>query len=494
MRDFDEYNEDEFEKQGYEGEPFDEPDNLGAMGLFDHLEELRWCVARTFIAVIICFPIGLYFVDDFINFCASLSKVESLAAFNPAEIFLQRFRVALQLSLFVCLPYVLLQVWSFVSPGLYEKERKWAGYSVLASYLFFATGALFGLFIIAPMALDFFHGLQMEAVKNVLRLSDTITFVVRIAIAMGVVLQLPIIVVLLNVLGVVEIETVKNSRSYVVVGIFILSMLLTPPDVISQVMLAVPTCILFELAILFCRFLATDPEVRERNKKRNLMIAVTALLVILGGTSFGIYRVYQIKSGQLFDQSLASVKSEDLAGMVKQETGQAKLLAMLDYHNTQKVTIEDEQWQELLKQWQEGALTDELKAKMVAYAFSLEAQILQDMAGKRSLNVHIKQKAHVPIKLQALWEIKLNDQSYFWPGMNNQYRYDQSLGVLEKLSRLNVLNDLPRLEQALTKVGEHQLALGLKVTQAQDLTDKSEILYLDELMSKPVEWAVKTTK
>lgn len=493
MRDFDEYNE-EYEKQAYEGEPFEEQDDLGSMGLFDHLEELRWCVARTFIALVVCFPIGLFFVDDFVAFCTDLSKVESFAAFNPAEIFLQRFRIAFLLSLFVCLPYVLLQIWSFVSPGLYEKERKWAGYSVLASYLFFAAGAAFGLFIISPMALNFFHGLQNEAVRNVLRLSETVTFVVRISIAMGIVLQLPILVVLLNILNVVELEKIQQARSYVWAGMFILAAILTPPDVISQVLLAVPTCILFELAILFCRFMATDPELRERNKKRNLMIAVGAMILILAASSFGIYRVYQVKSGKAFDQSLASVKNEDLASMLDDETGQAKLVTMLNYHIDQKLEVKAEKWDELLKLWKEGALSDDIKAKMIAYAFDLRIEVLQDLSAQRRLNVHVQQRAHIPVQLQALWSINIGDKSYFWPGMNNQYRYDQNLAVLEKMSRLDLVNDLPRLKQALSAVGEHELSFVLKLTQVKDLTDQSDILYLDELSSKPVKWAVSTGK
>ena len=489
MRDFEEYN-----KNPEFAEEFEEQSGLGAMGLFDHLEDLRWCIGRCFIALIICFPLGMIFVDDFITFCTQLSKVESFAAFNPAENFLQRFRVAFLLSLFVCLPYVLMQIWAFISPGLYDKERRWTGYSVLASYLLFATGAAFGLFIISPMALDFFHGLQTETVRNVLRLSETISFVTRISVAMGIVLQLPVIVVLLSLLNIVELETIKKSRSYVWAGMFILAAVLTPPDVISQVMLAVPTIILFELALLLCHFMETDPVVREKNKKRNLTIAVTALLTIFLASSFGIYRVYQLKSGQLFEQSFASVSTEQLPELASNDTGQKQLETILDYHIKEDVTIPDERWQELLKLWQDQLLSDTLKQKMLNYAFALRLEVLHNLEGRKKLNLHIEQRAHVPIKLQALWQVKIGEKAYFWPGLNNQYRYDQSLEVLEKISRLDVMTALPRFKLALSSVGDHQVSFGLKVTQAQDLTSNENILWLDELNSAVKQWQISTAK
>ena len=244
-----------------------EEEQLQEMGILDHLEELRWCVVRCATFIGIAFPIGVLCADPLVRYTVGLSNVEFFITTGPTEIFMQRFRIGLMVSLFAAIPFVLYQIWSFVAPGLYEKERNMGKYAAMASYVLFLIGSMFGLMVIVPICLNFFSGLETDYLLYTPRLTEMVSFILRIAAATGLASQLPVVVILLFALGLVSIETLSKVRSYVIVVIFIAAAILTPPDITSQLMIGLPTYLIYELSIIVCRILNLGKDPKKRHQK-----------------------------------------------------------------------------------------------------------------------------------------------------------------------------------------------------------------------------------
>ena len=173
-----------------------------------------------------------------------------MVAVDVASPFIAPLKLAAFLAIFITLPVALVQIWRFVAPGLYQEEKRLALPLLIATLLFFYTGVLFVYFVITPLALGFFYGAAPENVQIMTDINRYLSFILRLAFIFGIAFELPILIFVLVSSGLVKLSRLRANRSYVIVGCFILAMLLTPPDIFSQSLLAIPLCLLYEAGII----------------------------------------------------------------------------------------------------------------------------------------------------------------------------------------------------------------------------------------------------
>jgi sec-independent protein translocase protein TatC len=218
-------------------------------GIIAHLIELRSRVLKALMSVFVVFLCLVYFAQDLYQYLAmplvaSLPEGASMIATDVASPFLAPFKLTLVLSFFVAIPFVLYQIWAFVAPGLYRKEKKLVAPLLASSTLLFYSGMAFAYYVVFPLAFMFFNSVAPEGVLVSTDISSYLNFVLKLFFAFGVAFEIPIAVILLCWTGVTSAEKLAKKRPYVVVGAFVVGMLLTPPDVISQTLLAIPMWIL----------------------------------------------------------------------------------------------------------------------------------------------------------------------------------------------------------------------------------------------------------
>ena len=178
----------------------------------------------------------------------------TMIATDVTGTFLVPLKVTLMAAFLVALPYVLWQIWAFVAPGLYHHEKKLAVPVILSSFVFFLIGMAFAYFLVFPIAFGFFANYTPPGVTMMTDIDKYLSFVLTMFIAFGVTFEVPVIVLVLVRLRMVTVEKLKAIRSYVIVGAFVVGAVFTPPDVVSQLLLAVPLWLLYELGILLARF------------------------------------------------------------------------------------------------------------------------------------------------------------------------------------------------------------------------------------------------
>ena len=177
----------------------------------------------------------------------------ALNYFSPVEVFLLQIKLALVIDVILCFPYIARQVWKFFAPALYDNEKKFIKSIVFTSSTLFILGALFCLFVILPLIINFGMSFATQNIKAVLGISNVINLSLWLTLAFGLMFQLPLITYSLIKSGFVEYKTFENMRPYVIVTILIIAGILTPPDILSQVLLFTPTYLLFELGLLFAK-------------------------------------------------------------------------------------------------------------------------------------------------------------------------------------------------------------------------------------------------
>lgn len=227
--------------------------------LFEHLLAFRKLLLHSILAVLLVFIALAYFARDIYALLsqpllAALPDQASMIATDVASPFLTPFKLTLVVSFFISIPYVLYQLWRFIAPGLYQHEKRLIAPLIVSSSLLFYAGIAFAYFVLLPIAFAFFAYMAPEGVMIATDISKYLDFVLKIFFAFGVAFEVPVAVILMCWTGVTTPEKLKEKRPYVVVGAFALGMLLTPPDVISQTLLALPLWLLFELGIFFGRF------------------------------------------------------------------------------------------------------------------------------------------------------------------------------------------------------------------------------------------------
>ncbi len=231
----------------------------------EHIIELRARILKSLIAVMILFVPTYYFANALYGFVAAplqnvLPEGSSMIATGVATPFLTPFKLAIYAALFLGVPVWLHQIWSFVSPGLYRHEKKFAVPLLVSSVALFYSGMAFVYYLVFPIIFPFFIGISPTDTQIMTDISQYLEFVLKMFFAFGVAFEIPIATMLLAWSGIGTAESTSKKRPYVIIGCFIVGMLLTPPDVISQLLLALPCWLLFEIGIFFARFIeAREP-------------------------------------------------------------------------------------------------------------------------------------------------------------------------------------------------------------------------------------------
>jgi sec-independent protein translocase protein TatC len=231
-----------------------------------HLVELRSRLVRSIIAVVVVLLCLFPFAKQIYAILAEpllrvLPQGSTMIATDVTGTFLVPLKVTLMTAFLIALPYVLYQAWAFVAPGLYQHEKKLALPVLVSSVLFFAIGMCFAYFVVFPVAFGFFAGYTPAGVQMMTDIDKYLSFVLTMFIAFGITFETPVVVVVLVRMRVVTVEKLRSFRPYVIVGAFVVGAIFTPPDVISQSLLAVPLWLLYELGLVLARFVATaEPE------------------------------------------------------------------------------------------------------------------------------------------------------------------------------------------------------------------------------------------
>ncbi len=223
-----------------------------------HLIEFRDRVLRSVAAVLIIFA-GLFSFSNELYLYISepireyLPESSSMIATEIASPFLTPFKLTLVLSMFAAMPYILYQTWAFLAPGLYKREKKIVIPLFISSVVLFYAGMAFAYYIVFPLVFLFFTSIAPEGITVMPDIRSYLDFVLKLFFAFGISFEIPIAVVILSWMGAVDPDKLAKKRPYVFVLCFVLGMLLTPPDIISQTLLAIPMWLLFEIGILFGR-------------------------------------------------------------------------------------------------------------------------------------------------------------------------------------------------------------------------------------------------
>lgn len=224
--------------------------------LISHLEALRETLLKCFISLGVILPFTFFLapkvLDYLIKIIIGTNKI-TLNYFSPTEVFILQIKLALVIDLVICFPYIAKKIWDFILPALYDNERKFIKSIVFLSSGLFICGVLFCLFFILPLLVNFGMSFSTGQIQAVFGISNVINLSLWLAVVFGLMFQMPLITYSLIKSGIIDYATIADKRPYVVVILLILAAVLTPPDVVSQVMLFVPTYALFELGLLFSK-------------------------------------------------------------------------------------------------------------------------------------------------------------------------------------------------------------------------------------------------
>ena len=243
-----------------------EEKNSSFKSVIPHLQELKNRISKCLLFILIIFLVLFPFADEIYNIIAEplitkLPQDSNMIAIDVASPFFIPFKLVLFLSIFITIPYLLYHMWRFIAPGLYDHEKKLVLPILISSSLLFYLGAAFAYFIVFPLIFAFFISIAPEGIAVMTDIGRYLDFVVTLFFAFGFAFEVPIITIILVMTNASTKENLIKKRPYVIVGAFIIGMLLTPPDVISQILLAVPIWILYELGIFFSTFVSSSKKV-----------------------------------------------------------------------------------------------------------------------------------------------------------------------------------------------------------------------------------------
>ncbi|MBI3148103.1 MAG: twin-arginine translocase subunit TatC [Betaproteobacteria bacterium] len=234
-------------------------ETAGQDTFMSHLFELRTRLMRAIITVLVVFACLFPWAKDIYALLAApllevLPEGASMIATDVTGTFLVPLKVTLMGAFLVALPVVLYQMWAFVAPGLYQHEKRLIVPLLASSVVLFFVGMAFAYFVVFPVAFGFFAGYTPAGVQMMTDIDKYLSFVMGMFIAFGITFEVPVVLIVLVRLGVVSLEKLKEARPYTTVGAFIVAAVVTPPDVVSQLLLAVPLVLLYELGLLLARF------------------------------------------------------------------------------------------------------------------------------------------------------------------------------------------------------------------------------------------------
>jgi len=229
-----------------------------AQGFVSHLLELRDRLLKAVVAVLLLFIALFPFSEEIFSYFAQplislMPEGTSMIAIGVTSPFLVPFKLVLMLSVLVSLPYTLYQAWSFVAPGLYKHEKRLVAPLVASSVFLFYCGIAFAYFVVFPLLFGFFIAIAPEGVSVMTDIGQYLDFVLAIFFAFGIAFEMPVATFLLVEVGATTVKSLSEKRPYVIVGVFVIGMFLTPPDIISQTLLAIPMWLLFEIGLIAAR-------------------------------------------------------------------------------------------------------------------------------------------------------------------------------------------------------------------------------------------------
>ena len=244
--------------------------------LMDHLIELRDRLIRMLLSVLITFVCLFWVADEIFTLVSQplsqlLPEGSSLIATAVTSPFLVPFKLVLMVSVLIMVPYLLHQIWAFVAPGLYRHEKRLALPLLVSSVVLFYCGIAFAYFVVLPLLFGFFIGITPDGVEMMTDIGQYLSFIIAIFFAFGIAFEVPVATFLLIAAGATTPEKLADRRPYAFLGAFVIGMLLTPPDIISQVILAVPIYMLFEMGLIMSRIFLKPKEVITSNDEYEII-------------------------------------------------------------------------------------------------------------------------------------------------------------------------------------------------------------------------------
>ena len=244
------------------------------MSFVDHLRELRTRLLRSVVLLVVIFVALFYFANDIYALVAApllamLPETSSMIAIDVTSPFFAPFKLTLAAALALAMPVLLYELWAFVAPGLYKQERRAFLPIVASSIVLFYLGVSFAYFAVLPIIIGFFTSVGPGEVAVMTDINSYLGFVLKIFFAFGIAFEIPIAVVLLAHAGLVNVEAMRSKRRYIIVGCFALGMLLTPPDIFSQSLLALPMWLLFEVGLFFSDRIVRKKQQRESDDQQS---------------------------------------------------------------------------------------------------------------------------------------------------------------------------------------------------------------------------------
>ncbi|EGR8991439.1 twin-arginine translocase subunit TatC [Vibrio vulnificus] len=240
--------------------------------LISHLLELRNRLLKALLAVLIVFVGLIYFSGEIYEFISAplverLPEGATMIATDVASPFFTPLKLTLIVAVFLAVPFILYQVWAFVAPGLYKHERRLIMPLLASSSLLFYCGVAFAYYVVFPLVFGFFTAISLGGVEFATDIASYLDFVLALFLAFGIAFEVPVAIILLCWTGATDPKSLSEKRPYIIVGAFIVGMLLTPPDMISQTLLAIPMCLLFEIGLFFARFYTRKEESEEQEQE-----------------------------------------------------------------------------------------------------------------------------------------------------------------------------------------------------------------------------------
>ncbi|MBU77460.1 twin-arginine translocase subunit TatC [Pseudoalteromonas sp. APAL1] len=234
-------------------------------GFVGHLIELRNRLMKALLSILIIFISLVYFANDIYSFVAApliahLPSTATMIATDVTAPFFAPFKLTLFVALFAAIPMILHQVWSFIAPGLYQHEKRMLMPILASSILLFYGGIAFCYFVVLPIILGFFTSTGPDMMTLAPDISSYLSFALKLFFAFGIAFEIPVAIMLLCWSGATTTKSLKEKRPYIVVGVFVIAMFLTPPDVLSQTLLALPMLLLFELGLILAAFYTAKPQ------------------------------------------------------------------------------------------------------------------------------------------------------------------------------------------------------------------------------------------
>ncbi|WP_034328096.1 twin-arginine translocase subunit TatC [Alkaliphilus transvaalensis] len=218
--------------------------------LIQHLEELRKRVMIIAITMIVGALISYQYIDVLIKVITKPASQLDFIYLSPPELFLAYIKISLVVGIVVTLPITLFQIWLFIKPGLTKKERRNLLITLFMAIIFFLLGIVFAYFVIIPITIQFFVRMSTQQIEPLFSFANYITFISSLLLSFGLTFEMPLLILLLTQLNLVTISTLKKSRKFLILAIFIVAAILTPPDIISQGLMAAPMLLLFEFSLV----------------------------------------------------------------------------------------------------------------------------------------------------------------------------------------------------------------------------------------------------